>query len=144
MAFVRWRKNCAQLLTTVYENGRSRQILLVNFRGAFYATDSVQQFVAARFPEVEVDWKAVNRALAAGAPGDPPLTPKEWDWAEAEDALRRWAKDAERSEPRSADCLQQAAEILTHWRAQAYQSRKDGQGSNPREGVTPTPSLRSE
>ena len=30
MAFVRWRGNCAELLATVYENGRSRQILLAN------------------------------------------------------------------------------------------------------------------
>jgi hypothetical protein len=131
MAFVRWRGNSAQLLTTVYENGRSRQLLLANLHGAYYATQSVQEGVAARFPSIRVDWRMVNRALAAGPPESPPPGEEEWDWAAAEDALRRWAVKASPAEPREADCLRKAAEILTHWRARADQERR---GPNPAKG----------
>ena len=33
MAFVRWRAGCAQLLASVWEDGRPHQILLTNLPG---------------------------------------------------------------------------------------------------------------
>ncbi len=77
MAFVRWRGNCAELLTTVYENGKSRQILLANLPQD-YASDGVREQVVQEHPDIRVDWLAVERALARGpkakpAP-EPPLT----------------------------------------------------------------------
>ena len=66
MAFVRWRGNSAQLLATVYDQGRSRQILLANLHGAYATTASVRKTVAEQFPEVVIDWHAVDRALATG------------------------------------------------------------------------------
>jgi len=123
MAFIRWRGNSAQLLATVYEAGRTRQILLTNFHGAYYAAESLQKAVAARFPSIPIDWQAVNRALAAGPPESQPITTVEWDLAMVEDALRRWAAQASPAEAREANCLRSAAEILTHWRARAEQNR---------------------
>ena len=77
MAFVRWRGNCAELLATVYENGKSRQIFLANFQQN-YASDQVRDQVATEHPAIHVDWLAVERALARGPKtkpsSEPPLT----------------------------------------------------------------------
>lgn len=128
MAFVRWRGTCAELLATVYENGRSHQILLANLTG-FYASVGLRQQVAHEHPDIPVNWLAVDRALARGpktAPTpEPPLT-----ILQAETLLRgialqlmsddRMTRDAGilmdaadilfglRADPRLVDCLQSA------------------------------------
>ncbi len=77
MAFVRWRKNCAELLATVYENGKSRQILLANLPDPYTRLETRLQ-VAAEHPELHIDWLAVERELAKGPKtaqrSDPPMT----------------------------------------------------------------------
>lgn len=42
MAFIRWRGYSAQLLASVYENGRIRQVLLANLSGAYFVHESIQ------------------------------------------------------------------------------------------------------
>lgn len=41
MAFVRWRGNSASLLTTVYDQGKSRQVLLARLGSGYTVPRSV-------------------------------------------------------------------------------------------------------
>ena len=113
MAFVRWRGNCAELLTTVYENGKSRQILLANLPQD-YASDWVREQVAKEHPDIRVDWLAVERALAHGPKAkptpEPPLT-----LLQAENLLRTIVQElrGDGLEPWQANLLNQAADILS-------------------------------
>ena len=68
MAFVRWRGNSAELLTTVYDQGRSRQVRLACLGGAYVVAPEIRDRVADHFPGIRVDWEAVDRALAEGPP----------------------------------------------------------------------------
>lgn len=68
LAFIRWRGNSAELLTTVYDKGRSRQVRLA-CRGLVHAARAEDRAdVASRFPYVRVDWDAVDQTLAIGPP----------------------------------------------------------------------------
>ena len=115
MAFVRWRGGCAQLLATVGEAGHARQILLANLHGACAAPGALREGIAARFPALPIDWAAVDRALAAGPPGTPALTPAARTWAETAHDLRTWALTTDRVSERGA--LDVAASVLTLWAA---------------------------
>lgn len=132
MAFVRWRGCCAQLLTTVYENGRSKQIALARLP-EFYASDLTKLRVAEKFPEVKVDWAAVDRALAQGPPSgvlkqDTP--PEHLDYAAVEHYLRQWADEAERADlGNDATTLLMAANVLTNWRNDFYWANRREQDS---------------
>ncbi len=117
MAFVRWRSNCAELLTTVYENGKSRQILLANL-WTDHADDQIREQVARQHPRIRVDWLAVERTLARGpkakpAP-EPPLT-----ILQAENLLRTIAQElrADGLMPWAPDRLNSAADALTALRS---------------------------
>ena len=123
MAFVRWRGGCAQLLATVWDDGRPRQLLLTNVPGCS-APAALREAIAARFPTLTVDWAAVDRALAAGPPGRPPLTPTARTWAETAHDLHTWALTAAFVSERTA--LEGAASVLTLWAA-----RRPGSGSGP-------------
>ncbi len=116
MAFVRWRGQSAQLLTTIYEQGRSRQLLLANLREGYYAPQWVQEDVTTRFPQIEVDWAQVNHALAKGPPSTPPLSAEQWDCVAVEEALRQFATQSSLL-PGEANLLRIAAQTLTNWRA---------------------------
>lgn len=117
MAFVRWRGNCAQLLTTIYEQGRSRQLRLAVLRG-HYATPGERGLVERNFPQIKVDWLAIDAALAKGPPASAAAVPAEHlDWAAVEHHLRAWAERARPRWLRDADQLDRAAEVLTWWRA---------------------------
>ncbi len=113
MAFVRWRGNCAELLTTVYENGKSRQILLANLPQD-YASDWVREQVAREHPDIRVDWLSVERVLARGPKTKPtpelPLT-----LLQAENLLRILAQElnGDGLEPWEANRLNRAADILS-------------------------------
>ena len=116
MAFVRWRGNSAELLATVYENGKSRQILLVNLP-LDHASDMIREQVAKEHPQIHVDWLAVERALARGpktkpAP-EPPLT-----ILQAENLLRTIAQAFRDSGlmPWVEQRLSAAADVLTSLR----------------------------
>lgn len=83
MAFVRWRGNGAPLLASITVDGRPRQTLLANLPGAVHTTPSIAKAVAANFPDVMVDWAAVDQALAISPPT-----------AELPSPQQQWAKTA--------------------------------------------------
>lgn len=94
MAFVRWRGNSAQLLTTVYEGGRSRQILLANLHGGYGVADWIRKEVEEKHPELVIDWVAVDESMARGPAHAKPLTAQQWEYWQAEQALKKWAEEA--------------------------------------------------
>lgn len=121
MAFIRWRGNSAQLLTTIYEHGRSRQLHLATLGGAYTVAPEVRETVTARFPAIQVDWDAVEKTLTEGPPHERAQTaagmPNErLEWLEIERRLRYWAVMAEPLRPEQARCLRAAAGILAEWR----------------------------
>ncbi|MHB1685657.1 MAG: hypothetical protein ACYCYO_23075 [Bacilli bacterium] len=116
MAFVRWRGHCAQLLTTRYEQGRSRQLLLANLGSGYSVARYTQQDVRERFPDIAVDWTAVTRALAEGPPGSEQLSTRQWSYFEVEQVLRQWALQPN-PYPGETQELLAAAHVLTSWRA---------------------------
>ena len=123
MAFIRWRGRCAQLLVTVYVDGRSKQITLINLP-SFYITEATMHHVEEKFPDVLVDWVNITRMLAQG----PPNILKEktptahLDMAEVEQHLRKWA--TETTVANHAQCLNAAAGVLTDWRARFYRENE--------------------
>jgi hypothetical protein len=123
MAFIRWRGRSAQLLVTVYVDGRSKQITLTNLPG-FYITEATKHYVAEKFPDVLVDWVAVTRSLAEGPPNSlKGKTPTEHlDMAVVEQSLRKWAHEAKVAN--HAHRLNDAAGVLTEWRASFYRENE--------------------
>lgn len=115
MAFVRWRGLCAQLLTTEYTQGRSRQVLILNLRSGYTVPAWMRTQVKEKFPSVPVDWGKVEEALAIGPPGTPPLVQEQWDYLRVEQALRAWCKSKELM-PCDTVTLQSAAQVLTNLR----------------------------
>lgn len=123
MAFIRWRGRCAQLLATVYVDGRSKQITLTNLPD-FYVPEATKHYVAEKFPDVQVDWVTVTRSLAEGPRNIlKEKTPIEHlDMAVIEQYLRKWASEAKVAN--HAHRLYAAAEVLTEWRARFYQENE--------------------
>ena len=122
MAFVRWRGNCADLLATVYEEGRSRQVRLAGLGGAYTVVPEIREEVGRRFPHLRVDWNAIDRALAVGPPREQAATaagvPNDrLEWLELERRLRYWAALAAPRGPQEAHRLTAAADLLAHWRS---------------------------
>lgn len=122
MAFVRWRGNSAELLTTVYDQGRSRQVRLACLGGAYCVAPEVRAQVASRFPNIRVDWEAVDLALVLGPPAEQAARaasgePNErLDWLELERGLRYWAAMIEPLYRLDAERLRQAAAVFREWR----------------------------
>ena len=123
MAFIRWRGRCAQLLTTVYVGGRSKQVMLTNLPG-FSITEDTKHYVAEKFPDILVDWLTITRSLAAGPPHSlKEKTPTEHlDMAVVEQSLRKWASEAKVAN--HAQRLYDAAGVLTEWRARFYRENE--------------------
>ena len=122
MAFVRWRGRCAQLLATVYRDGRSKQVTLACLPG-FYVPESTMRYVAEKFPGIKVDWEAVNRSLAEVPPGvlKHKVPEEHLDMASVEQYLRKWAAEADRKKLiDDASRLYNAADVLTKWRVEFY------------------------
>ncbi len=121
MAFIRWRGNSAELLTTVYDRGRSRQMRLATLGGAFYVEPHVRAVVTERFPHVHIDWDAVELALTEGPPHERAQTaagtPNDrLEWLEMERRLRYWAGMIEPRCSWQADRLRAAGAVLREWR----------------------------
>lgn len=121
MAFVRWRGNSAELVTTIYDQGRSRQLHLAALGCMRCVYADVRADVAARFPQVPVDWDAVDLALAQGPPAHRPQgaasPPNDrLEWLQLERRLRYWAGLTEPVRTREAVCLRAAAALLSDWR----------------------------
>ena len=123
MAFIRWRGRCAQLLTTVYVGGRSKQVMLTNLPG-FSITEDTKHYVAEKFPDILVDWLTITRSLAEGPPNSlKEKTPTDHlDMAVVEQFLRKWAHEAKVAN--DAHCLNDAAGVLTEWRARFYRENE--------------------
>lgn len=115
MAFVRWRGNCAQLLATVTVDGRPRQRLLANLHGAYRTTPQLRQRITDYFPDITVDWAAVDRSLAQGPPIATPPSAQQLQWAETAHQLSVWAMTSDDREGRRI--LTMAAEVLTRWQS---------------------------
>lgn len=120
MAFIRWRGRCAQLLATMYVDGRSKQIILTNLPD-FNVSEATMRYVTEKFPDVKVDWVTVTRMLAEGPTNIlKEKTPtKHLDMAEVEQYLRKWATETKVA--KHAQCLNAAAGVLTEWRGRFYQ-----------------------
>ena len=116
MAFIRGRGHCAQLLMTEYRDGRSHQICLANLRGAYAVPMTLRADIRAQYPGLVMDWVAIDRTLAAGPPGARPLSPEQLSWLDVEQYWRAWAEGAQ-GYPDERSILQQAANVLVHWRA---------------------------
>jgi hypothetical protein len=121
LAFIRWRGNSAALLTTVYDQGRSRQVRLANLGGAYVVHAEVRAEVAERFPDIPVDWEAVERELTEGPPSEQAATaagvPNErLAWLDLERGLRYWAGMIEHRHREHAGALRAAAAVLAQWR----------------------------
>lgn len=116
MAFVRWRGNSASLLTTVYDQGKSRQVLLARLGSGYSVPYSLPLLVAQRFPNIAVNWTEVNAAMAKGPVGSAPLTQQAIDYLDVEMRLREWAQ-LKSPFPRETVVLAEAADVLVHWRA---------------------------
>ena len=119
MAFIRWRGRCAQLLATVYVDGRSKQITLLSIPG-FHISETEKKIVSNKFPSIDVDWIAIARSLAEGPPDIlKEKTPAEhFDMAVVEDYLRKWAEEAKIA--KDSHHLVAAAAVLTEWRANFF------------------------
>lgn len=124
MAFVRWRGTCAQLLTSIYEQGRSRQVLLANLPDA-YVSASLRADVIAKFPHIHVDWVAVDVALARGPANHSPVPDSTVSCAHAEHLLRALADAMHRegTSRREVLTLLDAADLLTSLRMTGTLSR---------------------
>jgi hypothetical protein len=68
------------------------------------------------YPAIRVDWERIDRALTARSPGSAPLTPAQQSRLEVELQLRAWAHDPYLF-PANRTALEQAAQVLTNWRA---------------------------
>ena len=140
MAFVRWRGNSAELLTTVYAQGRSRQVRLACLGGAYVVQPEVRAAVAERFPNTPVDWDAVAGALVEGPPAERAQTaagvPNErLEWLDLERRLRYWAAMIAPRRPGEAQTLRGAAAVLSQWR----EGKPDFPLAEPAAGWDPAP-----
>lgn len=120
MAFIRWRGNSAELLTTVYEQGRSHQLRLACLGGNYHVLPEIRGAVTERFPQIAVDWDAVDQALVEGPPHERARAAEvpndRLEWFRLEQRLHYWAAMTEPIRPREADRLRAAAAILREWR----------------------------
>ena len=91
MAYLRFRGNTTQLLATVWQDGRNKQIVLLNLRGAMSITKNMREVVAANFPDVSVDWPEIERALIAGPPSVNPETELLKEIAQVAQRLYDWS-----------------------------------------------------
>ncbi len=122
MTFVRWRGNSTELLTMVYKKGRSRHVRLACLSPAHTARPEDRANVASRFPDVRVDWDAVDLTLAIGpraAQAD--RAAHGWpndrlEWLHLQRRMHYWADLTERVRPAEAQPLRAAATVLAQWR----------------------------
>lgn len=116
MACMRWRGLRAPLLTTVYDNGRNRQVLLTNLQSGYTVPDEIRDQVHEQFPQITVKWDAIEEALARGPVGSLELTLEQWDGVRVERALRVWAENPQ-FVPGDANVLKAAAKVLVNRQA---------------------------
>lgn len=123
MAWIRWRGASAQLLATVWVDGKNRQRYLGSLGGVYSATTAMRARFEARYPTLHFDGAAIDRALAAGPPNTPSLPAVAWDWAAVEHVLRDWAASPEGTAGERTT-LERAANVLREWRAGREQQNR--------------------
>ena len=119
MAWIRWRGTNAHLMMTERRQGHTVQRYLASLGGAYAVSASQRASLEARYPEVSMDWAAIDEALAAGPPGAGTLSAPEWDAVHIEHQLRMWAENATDLFPAERAALAQAAHALQSWRARS-------------------------
>lgn len=117
MAWIRWRGTSAHLMATVWVAGKNRQRYLVNLGGVYSVSSSMRRAITDRYPDLPIDWAAIDRTLAQGPPGTPPLAPDAEDWAAVEHHLRDWALRDDRP-VHDRRLLEDTADVLQDWRIQ--------------------------
>ncbi len=85
----------------------------------------MDKLLVAQYPDVAIDWAAIDRTLAAGPRGSQPLTATAWEWAQVEHLLREWAATGPAVFPNERATMQAAAAVLQSWRV------RTGGGSIP-------------
>lgn len=131
MAWIRWRGATAQLMATVWDQGKSRQQYLGSLGAEYTVPPHRRRQITARFPTVPIDWDAINRTVAAGPPGTPPLDRTVWTWAEVEWQLEAWSQTGPVGDVYEQRALQAAAMVLRHWRERAEQDAKARAARSP-------------
>jgi len=116
MAFVRWRGNSAALLATVYEQGRSRQVLLAALGCGYAVPKGVREYLGERFPDMSIDWDQVNEAMAKGPHTAPTLSNAQLSYLEVEQRLRAWTDKQITPFPGERQQLLDAANVLSNCR----------------------------
>ena len=112
-------------MTTEWVDGKSRQRYLASLGGVYAVSGSLRAAIAAQYPDVVIDWAAIDCALAVGPPGSQPLPATAWDWAYVEHLLREWAATGPEVFPNERATVQAAAAVLQAWRV------RTGGGSVP-------------
>ncbi len=119
MAWIRWRGQSAPRMTTVWQNGKTRQRYLASLGGVYTVPEWRQQQISERFPTVPIDWVAIQAALVQGPPGNRPPSAAMLGWAEVEMRLRDWARTGPEMYAGEREALRVAARVLESWRAHA-------------------------
>ena len=120
MAWIRWRGTSAHLMVTVWVEGKNRQRYLGNLGGVYSVSPAMRRAIADRYPDLPIDWAAIDRTLAQGPPGTPPLGSDAEDWATVEHHLRDWALRADLP-AHDRRMLEDTADLLQDWRIQREQ-----------------------
>lgn len=134
MAWIRWRGQSAQLMATIWQDGKTRQRYLASLGGVYTVPNWVQQQITDRFPTIPIDWAAIQAALVQGPPGSPPPSAAMLSWAEVEARLRDWARTGPEDYPGEHEALRAAAHVLESWRAReahATEAQQRRKASNP-------------
>ncbi|MCY0892595.1 MAG: hypothetical protein OWR52_03685 [Acidibacillus sp.] len=70
MAFVRWRGETAQILASVWQDGKSKQVRVCSLPPSQRTiTLGLKEIVAKEVPDVAIDWDAIQTELDAGPQG---------------------------------------------------------------------------
>jgi hypothetical protein len=78
-------------------------------------SEAVRQYVTVNFPDIPVDWDAVNVAMAKGPVGSPPLTKQQHNFLTVENFLREWSNHSSPFPQENVQLLR-AADVLKNWR----------------------------
>jgi len=122
MAWIRWRGQSAQLMATVWEDGKSRQRYVASLGGDYSVPTWRRQQISARFPTLTIDWTAIQAAVVAGPPGAVPPSDEMLDWAAVEERLRAWALTGPEGDSGERRALAEAARVLASWRGREAQA----------------------
>lgn len=102
MAFIRWRKNSAEILASMWKDGKSTQILVGSLLpGQRDITDGMKDRVSKDLPNLIVDWDRLQADLHAGPHGR--------EYKEVATKLVNWADEMPADDAR---LLRAAADLL--------------------------------